>query len=98
KDAASAAIYGSRAANGVVFITTRKGKPGKARINYDANVGWTEATRLPKLLDAFQYIDYKNLAIANANAIRANSVSFTYNGVANTLPQFKLANDANGSP
>lgn len=96
KDAASAAIYGSRAANGVVFITTKKGRIGKPRVNYDAYIGWSEAIRLPELLNAQQYTDYKNLAIANANAIRANSVSFTYNGVANTLPQFKLSTDASG--
>lgn len=96
KDAASAAIYGSRAANGVVFITTKKGKVGKPRVSYDGFVGWTSPTRLPDMLNAQEYTNYKNLAIANANAIRPNSVSFTYNGVANTLPKFQLATDANG--
>jgi TonB-linked SusC/RagA family outer membrane protein len=97
KDAASAAIYGSRAANGVVFITTKKGRSGKPRVSYDTYIGWTEPIRLPEILNAQQYTDYKNLAIANAHAIRPNSVSFTYNGVANTLPQYKLSTDANGN-
>lgn len=96
KDAASAAIYGSRAANGVVFITTKKGRGGKARVNYDTYVGWTEAIRLPELLNAQQYTDYKNIAVANANSIRAGSVNFSLNGVS-TLPQFKLTTDANGN-
>ncbi|HEX8333061.1 MAG TPA: TonB-dependent receptor plug domain-containing protein, partial [Segetibacter sp.] len=45
KDAASTAIYGSRAANGVVFITTKRGRAGKARISYNSSVGWTETYR-----------------------------------------------------
>ncbi len=48
KDAAATAIYGSRAANGVVFITTKKGKAGKARISYNASVGWTKHMDYPK--------------------------------------------------
>jgi len=96
KDAASAAIYGSRAANGVVFVTTKKGKGGKPRVSYDSQVGWTEPLRLPVLLDAYQYTDYKNLAVANANSIRSGSVNFTLNGVS-TLPQFKLSTDAAGN-
>ncbi|MET0242919.1 MAG: TonB-dependent receptor plug domain-containing protein, partial [Flavitalea sp.] len=66
KDAAASAIYGSRAANGVVFITTKKGKSGKAKVSLDSWVGWTDVQRLPKLLDAFQYTDYKNQALRNA--------------------------------
>ena len=45
KDAAAAAIYGSRAANGVMLITTKKGKSGKAKVNYDTWVGWTRPYR-----------------------------------------------------
>ncbi len=48
KDAASAAIYGSRAANGVIVITTKKGKSGKTRINYNGSYGVQEATNLFK--------------------------------------------------
>src|SRR5688500_4482601 len=49
KDAAASAIYGSRAANGVVFITTKKGKAGKARVSIDSWVGWTNVQRLPNM-------------------------------------------------
>lgn len=97
KDAASTAIYGSRAANGVVFVTTKKGKTGVPRVNYDTWVGWSSPYRLPKLLDAFQYTDYKNEAVANANAIRPGSVNITVNGVSQ-LPKFALTNGPDGKP
>lgn len=97
KDAASTAIYGSRSANGVVFVTTKKGKTGVPKVNYSAWVGWSSPFRLPELLDAFQYTAYKNEAIANADAIRPGSVNISVNGVSR-LPQFNLTNDANGNP
>jgi len=55
---ASAAIYGVRAANGVVIITTRKGKAGKMEIRYDGQAGFREAAHLVKMADRNQYIDY----------------------------------------
>lgn len=55
---ASAAIYGVRAANGVIIITTRKGKAGKTEVRYDANAGFREASNLVKMADRNQYIDY----------------------------------------
>jgi TonB-dependent starch-binding outer membrane protein SusC len=75
KDAASSAIYGSRAAAGVLVITTKRGKEGQARVNYDGWAGITEAVRLPSILNAQQYIDYKNGAIANALLLNPNAVS-----------------------
>jgi TonB-dependent starch-binding outer membrane protein SusC len=74
KDAASTSIYGSRAAAGVLIITTKKGKQGKARVSYDGWVGTGVATRLPELLNAQQYVDYKNEAVRNALAINPSSV------------------------
>jgi TonB-linked SusC/RagA family outer membrane protein len=59
KDAA-AAIYGAQAANGVILITTKRGKTGKATISYDANFGLSQPTRLPKLVNAYQYALYRN--------------------------------------
>jgi TonB-linked SusC/RagA family outer membrane protein len=55
---ASAAIYGVRAANGVIIITTRKGRAGEPKIRYDANVGFREATNLVEMASREQYIDY----------------------------------------
>lgn len=69
KDAASTSIYGSRAAGGVLLVTTKRGKAGIPRVSYDGWVGVTNATRLPKVLNAQQYTDIKNEAIANATAI-----------------------------
>ena len=55
KDAASAAIYGARAANGVILITTKQGKAGKAQITYDGYVGVQNVYRMPDLLNAKEY-------------------------------------------
>ena len=68
KDAAATAIYGSRAANGVVIITTKKGRRGKARVNYDGWVGSTKPFRLWDVLDAQQYMTVKNEGLANVGA------------------------------
>ncbi|PST81662.1 SusC/RagA family TonB-linked outer membrane protein [Pedobacter yulinensis] len=57
---ASAAIYGSRAANGVILITTRQGKTGKPRVSYDYNYGWQQPTRTPEMSDARQYAEIRN--------------------------------------
>ncbi|WP_460980267.1 SusC/RagA family TonB-linked outer membrane protein [Spirosoma fluminis] len=84
KDAAATAIYGSRAANGVVFITTKRGKSGKVRVNYDGWVGFSNTYRLPQLLNAQEYINYKTAAAANNPT--ATAVKFTQ------------TNDANGNP
>jgi TonB-dependent starch-binding outer membrane protein SusC len=67
KDASATAIYGSRAANGVMIITTKKGKEGKAKISYNSWIGLTQAFNLPKILNAEQYMTIKNEAARNAN-------------------------------
>jgi TonB-linked SusC/RagA family outer membrane protein len=60
KDAASASIYGSRAANGVILITTKEGKDGKIQVNYDAYVGKQDPTELPKYVDSWVYAEMVN--------------------------------------
>lgn len=57
---ASAAIYGNRAANGVILVTTKKGKTGKPNISYSFNQGFSSPTRLPKLADAATYAQIMN--------------------------------------
>ena len=69
KDAASAAIYGARAANGVVLVTTRQGKEGRAVVSYDGYYGWQFIAKMPNLCNAQEYIAaldlmYKNEGIA----------------------------------
>ena len=56
KDAASAAIYGAQAANGVVLITTRQGREGKAKISFDGYFGWQSAPRKAHMLNAQEYM------------------------------------------
>jgi TonB-linked SusC/RagA family outer membrane protein len=65
KDADATAIYGSRGSNGVVLITTKKGKSGKTKMDVNVNEGLTEATNIPKLLSPAQYIQMQNAAYAN---------------------------------
>lgn len=60
KDAASAAIYGARAANGVILVTTKQGKEGKVSLTYDGFVGWSNPYRQPGSLGAKQYMDVIN--------------------------------------
>lgn len=62
KDASATAIYGMRAANGVLIITTKKGRPGKPVFSYDANVGLREATGLVDMAGEKQYAGYLNEA------------------------------------
>ncbi len=57
---ASAAIYGSRAANGVILVTTKKGKAGKPTISYTFNQGFSSPTRLPEMADAATYARIRN--------------------------------------
>ena len=57
---ASAAVYGNRAANGVILITTKRGKIGKPTVNYTFNQGFTMPTRLPKMADASTYAQIMN--------------------------------------
>jgi len=58
KDAASAAIYGSRASNGVILITTKRGQAGKARISFDAYTGMQQVSKRLPMLTGKQYIAY----------------------------------------
>ncbi|MFT0673113.1 TonB-dependent receptor [Bacteroides hominis] len=60
KDAAASSIYGSRAPFGVVLITTKKGKAGKATVNYNNSFRWSQAINLPHVADAYTYAMYFN--------------------------------------
>lgn len=66
KDAAACAIYGARAAYGVILVTTKKGEEGKMRINYQGTVGWSSPTVLPKMANSYDFATYFNDACANA--------------------------------
>ncbi|HHV86723.1 MAG TPA: TonB-dependent receptor [Petrimonas sp.] len=66
KDGAATAIYGSRAANGVVLITTKQGKQGAAKITYDSWMGWSSAAKLYDLLNAEQFVTIANEKYTNS--------------------------------
>src|ERR1051326_3634524 len=68
KDASSAAIYGSRAANGVVLITTKSGKKGKPQFNYSGYGGFQTHGTLPKMANQSEYVQLYNEAADNDNA------------------------------
>lgn len=60
KDASATAIYGSRASNGVVLVTTRQGEEGKPRINYEGYVGWQQLPRKVKVMNLQEYAVFSN--------------------------------------
>jgi TonB-linked SusC/RagA family outer membrane protein len=94
KDAAATAIYGSRGANGVVVITTKKGKKGTSTVTIDSWVGATKPMRIPQVLDAFQYVALKNEAMVNFGVYNATVT------VPQTIPleYTTITPDANGNP
>ena len=65
KDAASASIYGARAANGVILITTKRGTEGRPKITFNGYVGWNKPTALPKPVATWRYLDAINQARLN---------------------------------
>ncbi|KAA2245613.1 TonB-dependent receptor [Chitinophaga agrisoli] len=72
KDAASASIYGAQASNGVVIITTKKGKAGTSKIAYDAYYGMQYPGKGPDLLDTREWADLTWTSLRNAGQITAN--------------------------
>ncbi len=66
KDAASAAIYGARAANGVVLVTTKQGKEGRVVVSYDGYFGGQYLAKMPDMVNAQEYIQLYNLARKNS--------------------------------
>jgi TonB-linked SusC/RagA family outer membrane protein len=68
KDASAAAIYGSRANNGVVLITTKKGTKGETKITYRGQTGFQQATRLTGMVNTADYITVYNEAATNDNS------------------------------
>lgn len=95
KDASASAIYGSRAAAGVILITTKRGAKGSAKFNYDAWVGWTEPVRLFDMLNAEQYMMIKNEGIVNLNENTRRKTGTSGTAIENS---FRYPTDANGNP
>jgi len=80
KDAASAAIYGAEAGNGVVLISTKRGKAGQGKITYDFQWTSESVARVPKMLNSEQYIEY----MTEANTFTLDQMLLNWDGVTNT--------------
>ncbi|WP_165761340.1 SusC/RagA family TonB-linked outer membrane protein [Niastella koreensis] len=76
KDADATAIYGSRGANGVILITTKRGASGKTRIDATVNIGINKVTQLPKMLNTQDYLTMRNEAFANDGITKANNNAY----------------------
>ncbi|MFL5771580.1 MAG: SusC/RagA family TonB-linked outer membrane protein, partial [Flavisolibacter sp.] len=72
KDAASSAIYGARASNGVILITTKSGRAGKTRVNFGYYTGWSKPTKKQQFLNAAQYKELFTAAAENEGYIPAD--------------------------
>lgn len=73
KDAAACAIYGARAAYGVILVTTKSGEEGKMRVNYQGSVGWSSPTKLPKMVNSVDFAKFWNDGVTNAGSSRTYS-------------------------
>lgn len=80
---ASAAIYGARAANGAILITTKRGKLGKPSITYDFNQGFSQPTRVPNMSNAVEYANIMN-ELPIYKSIPANEWSAAWNSIKST--------------
>jgi TonB-dependent starch-binding outer membrane protein SusC len=76
KDAASSAIYGARASNGVILVTTKSGKAGKTKINFGVYTGWSQPTKKQKFLNAAQYRELFTAAAENVGYDPAEEFEF----------------------
>ncbi len=85
KDAASAAIYGAQAANGVVLVTTKSGKEGRSVVSFDGYYGWQKAPRKVRMLNAAEYMQ-----IMDEQAINSGNAPFDWSS-------YKSIWDANGN-
>ena len=88
KDAASAAIYGARAANGVILVTTKQGKAGKIELSYNGAIGWSNVYKRPQLLNAQQYMTIFDEYNFNSNGAKLDWSAY--------VPQDILNKVANG--
>jgi len=87
KDAASGAVYGARAANGVILVTTKKGKQGKVNVNYNASWGWASAAKHREVTNATEYAVLQNEKYINGgqSAVYADPYHLT-DAMGNAIP------------
>lgn len=104
KDAAACAIYGARAAYGVILVTTKRGEEGKMRVNYQGTVGWSAPTVLPDMVDSYSFAQYWNAGCVNAGSPRLYSdekmglLQQYINDPGSVDPWFELPANSNMNP
>ena len=97
KDAASAAIYGSRAANGVILITTKRGTESGTTVTYNVQGGWQNPTVFPEPTDPVTWLRLENEAQVNAGGTPTYSETYIENVAAGTNPlEYPFANWEDG--
>lgn len=89
KDASSTAIYGARGANGVVIITTKKGKVGKAQITYDGSVTMQHVTRTIPMMDAYEFVKLQAETYPASIANSTGGYLMEYQGKQWTLEDYR---------
>jgi TonB-linked SusC/RagA family outer membrane protein len=94
KDAASCAIYGSAAANGVILVTTKQGKEGRISVNYDGNIGWSNIYRLPQLLTAKQYMQVMDMVRFNSGEATRDWTQYFQGEYASLLDSYNNGTNA----
>lgn len=93
---ASAAVYGARGANGVILITTKRGKANKVSMNYNANLGIQQSTRTPNFLDSYNYALLNNEMYDNDRAEKGSSPRTKYTD--EEIQKFKDGSDPDRYP
>jgi len=96
KDAAAAALYGSRAANGVILITTKQGSRGGLKVTYDGFVGFSNPTGFYEMMNAQEYVDFKNMSVKNRYGTDEMSLTNGYTSPYGNKA-FNMMKDANGN-
>ena len=94
KDASSAAVFGARSANGVVLISTKKGKPGKPVITLNSNFGMNKLVNQPHLLNAEEFLQFRSAAMwakASFDSITKPGIQYIYTDPTKLPPNFTVA-------
>ena len=93
KDASSTAVYGIRAANGVIIVTTRRGQEGRPKVSFSGNYGLTAATNVQRGLSSYEYALFRNEAIMNEVAGYGSTPLMNYLFTEDDLWKFKNNRD-----
>jgi TonB-dependent starch-binding outer membrane protein SusC len=93
KDAASTAIYGTRGANGVIMVTTKKGSVGKTKVSYNNYFTSNSATYLPNIMNGSEYLEKRfETKLADADVVKWNAQGVSYNATTNAVTWNQTSN------